>query len=61
MENNNKKIELKKDYQKPEIIEINGLNEVESMPACENGSGNIGMCTTGSSAGFSCDSGSGAV
>ena len=54
------KKERKKDYTKPELLEINSIKDTESM-GCSAGSGASGMCTNGTSAEFGCESGGSAV
>ena len=39
-----------KDYQIPELVDLNGIGEVMGYPApCNNGSGNSTFCNTGTS------------
>ena len=55
MENNDKVVlsdqTVGKEYQIPELVDLNGIGEVMGIPACNNGSGNGYGCGIGSGVG----------
>jgi hypothetical protein len=42
--------EVVKEYQIPELFDLNGINETQAFPPiCSNGSGDVGACSSGAS------------
>ena len=51
MENNDNMVlsdqTVGKEYQIPELVDLNGIGEAEGVILCRNGSGNVASCGTG--------------